>query len=62
MPPGASPAPPIRSARSQRVIVAALGLLGSAVFVGLALYHLDVHSVVAALERARPMPWLPLAV
>ncbi|MBV9949427.1 MAG: flippase-like domain-containing protein [Myxococcales bacterium] len=42
--------------------MAGVGLLASAVFVGLALHHLDFRSVVAALERARPMPWLPLAV
>jgi uncharacterized protein (TIRG00374 family) len=50
------------SARSQRVLVALLGLIGSAVFVALALRSLDFRAVRATLSNARPMPFLPLAV
>jgi uncharacterized membrane protein YbhN (UPF0104 family) len=50
------------STKSHRFLLAAAGLLGSAVFIGLAMRRLDFASVAAVLREARPMPWLPLAV
>jgi uncharacterized membrane protein YbhN (UPF0104 family) len=50
------------SAKSQRFTLAAAGLLGSAVFVGLAMRRLDFASVYATWRQARPMPWLAFAI
>lgn len=47
---------------SPRRWVTLLGLIVSAVFVALAVRHLDVHSVADVWKTARPLPWLPLAV
>jgi uncharacterized membrane protein YbhN (UPF0104 family) len=52
----------MRSAKSQRFILGAAGLLGSALFVGLAMRRLDFASVLATWRDARPMPWLLFAV
>lgn len=52
----------MRSAKSQRFILAAAGLLGSTLFVVLAMRRLDFASVVATWRTARPMPWVPLAI
>jgi len=52
----------MRNAKSQRLILAAAGLLGSALFVGLAMRRLDFASVLATWRNARPMPWIPLAI
>jgi uncharacterized protein (TIRG00374 family) len=49
------------SARSQRRAVALLGFLGSAVFVALAMRHLDFGAVLATWGEARIFPWVPLA-
>lgn len=50
------------SARSQRFVVALVGLAMSAAFIALALRHLDLHSVLAAWRSAHVLPWVPLAV
>ena len=50
------------SARTQRVTVAVVGLLGSAVFVTLALRHLDFRSVLSTWRTARVLPWVPFAI
>jgi uncharacterized membrane protein YbhN (UPF0104 family) len=50
------------SAKSRRAIVAAVGLLGSAVFVTLALRHLDSRAVLSTWGSARVLPWVPLAI
>jgi uncharacterized protein (TIRG00374 family) len=50
------------SAKTQRITVALVGLLGSAVFIALAMRHLDFSAVLAAWRAARVMPWVPLAV
>jgi hypothetical protein len=50
------------SAKSRRLTLGAAGLLGSALFVGLAMRRLDFHSVLATWREARPMPWLFFAV
>jgi glycosyltransferase 2 family protein len=49
-------------ARSQRIAVTVIGLLGSAVFIALALHHLDFRSVLATWRGAHVFPWIPLAV
>jgi uncharacterized membrane protein YbhN (UPF0104 family) len=48
-------------AQSQRLAIALVGLAGSAVFVALALRHIDFGSVVAAWHDAKVLPWVPLA-
>jgi uncharacterized membrane protein YbhN (UPF0104 family) len=50
------------SARSQRLAIALVGFLGSAVFVALALRHLDLGAVAATWRDARVFPWVPLAM
>jgi uncharacterized membrane protein YbhN (UPF0104 family) len=49
------------SAQSQRLAIALVGLAGSAVFVALALRHIDFRSVFAAWHDAKVLPWVPLA-
>jgi glycosyltransferase 2 family protein len=49
------------SARSQRVAVAMVGLAASAVFVSLAMRHLEFASVLRSLRSAKLLPWVPLA-
>jgi uncharacterized protein (TIRG00374 family) len=50
------------SARTQRIAVTAVGLVGSGVFVALAFRRLDVRSVIAAWSDVHLWPWVPLAV
>ena len=49
------------SATSQRALVALVGLLGSAVFIALALRHLELRAVLATWRTAHALPWVPLA-
>ncbi len=49
------------SARSRRFAVALVGLVGGAVFIALALRHLDLHALGTSWGKARPLPWIPLA-
>jgi len=51
----------VASAGSQRVAVAIVGLAASAMFVGLAMRHLDFASVLRSLRSARLLPWVPAA-
>jgi uncharacterized protein (TIRG00374 family) len=46
----------------RRTAVALVGLLGSAVFVALAMRHLDLREVLSTWRTARVLPWVPLAV
>jgi uncharacterized protein (TIRG00374 family) len=52
----------LAGARAQRIGIALAGLACSAVFAALALRRLDVAQVLAALQNARLLPWVPLAV
>jgi uncharacterized protein (TIRG00374 family) len=52
----------MRSARTQRIAIAAVGLLVSGFFVALAFRRLQVRAVLAAWSDVHLWPWVPLAV
>lgn len=50
------------STRSPRRLVTVIGVVVSALFVWVAVRHLDVSTIRATWRSARPLPWVPLAV
>ena len=50
------------SSRSPRRLVTLLGIVVSAVFVWLAVRHLDLGTIADTWRRAKPLPWVPLAI